>query len=171
LEPDDFAPSRHFLDLSDYPAKLAPMVGDGEYTIGLVSEESAIRSYGTPAVADQDRFLHSKHAKSGGSEPPDLGYLESPSGLRAQRFGEINSPNASISKRANSTVTGIGVIAGGIMVAFMAILLLGVLPCYLKRRRARLQKPNVIDAENRTVTQARYKSDNSGTVRSLSYLN
>ena len=73
----------------------------------------------------------------------------------------------------SSTVTGIGVIAGGILVAFMAILLLGVLPCYLKRRRAPLQKPNVVDAENGTFTQMRDKSDNSGTVtvRSLSDLN
>jgi len=141
------------------------MVGDGEYTsVRLVSEEHPIRSYNTPTVTNQDRVPHSKHAKSVQSDPPDLGYIVSPSGLRAQRlFGEIDAPNASISKRANSTVTGIGVIAGGILVAFLVILLLGVLPCYLKRRRVRLQKTNVVDTENRMVTQARYKSDDSGT--------
>jgi hypothetical protein len=70
-------------------------------------------------------------------------------------------------------VTGIGVIAGGILIAFMAILLLGVLPCYLKRRRARRQKPNVVGAENGTFTQMRHEADNSWTVtvRSLSYSN
>lgn len=115
--------------------------------------------------------------------------VSSSSGLRAQRFGDINAPNTYIFKRAkyvlslhlsyfnittgaltSSTVTGIGVIAGGILVAFVAILLLGVLPCYLKRRRARMQKPNVVEAENGTVTQIRHKPDNSETVRSLSYL-
>jgi len=77
----------------------------------------------------------------------------------------VNVPSASISKRANSTVTGIGVIAGGILVACVAILLLGILPCYLKRRRARLQKPNVVDAENAvvTVTQAHHESVNRRT--------
>lgn len=72
-------------------------------------------------------------------------------------------------------MTGIGVIAGGVLIAFLAVLLLGVLPCYLKRRRARLQKrlqkPNVVEPENGTVTQAQQETYNSGTVRALSYLN
>ncbi len=71
----------------------------------------------------------------------------------------------------SSTVTGIGVIAGGILVACLAVLLLGLLPCYLKRRRARLQKPDVVDTENGKVTQVHHDSDDSVTVRSLSYLN
>ncbi|KAH9055405.1 hypothetical protein EDB87DRAFT_1641161 [Lactarius vividus] len=58
---------------------------------------------------------------------------------------------------------GIGVIAGGILVACLAVLLLGLLPCYLKRRRARLQKPDVVDTENGAITQVRHESDNSVT--------
>lgn len=67
-------------------------------------------------------------------------------------------------------MTGIGVIAGGVLVAFLAVLLLGVLPCYLKRRRARRQKPNVVDTENVTVTQVPHETYNKETVRALSYL-
>jgi hypothetical protein len=67
-------------------------------------------------------------------------------------------------------VTGIGVIAGGVLVAFLAVLLLGVLPCYLKRRRARRQKPNAVDTEKATVTQVPYEAYNKETVGALSYL-
>jgi hypothetical protein len=65
-------------------------------------------------------------------------------------------------------VTGIGVIAGGVLVAFLAVLLLGVLPCYLKRRRARRQKPDVVDTEK--VTQVPHETYTKETVRALSYL-
>lgn len=168
---DVFARSRHFSDFSGYPARLAPMLADdGGYTsIRHISEVRATyvsRSYGTLAVANQDRAPHSERAKPGQSDPPDLGDIVSPSGLRAQRLGETNAPNPSISRRSNSTTTGIGVIAGGILIACVAVLLLSVLPCYLKRRRARrarLQKPDDVDTENGTVTQVRHESDNTGT--------
>jgi hypothetical protein len=68
-------------------------------------------------------------------------------------------------------VTGIGVIAGGVLIALLAVLLLGVFPCYLKRRRARLQKPKVVDTEDGTLTPAHHESYNSGTVRTLHHLN
>ncbi|KAH9047492.1 hypothetical protein EDB83DRAFT_2403423 [Lactarius deliciosus] len=58
---------------------------------------------------------------------------------------------------------GIGVIAGGILVACLAVLLLGLLPCYLKRRRARLRKPAVVDTENGAITQVHHESDSSIT--------
>ncbi|KAN0134159.1 hypothetical protein V8E53_007931 [Lactarius tabidus] len=147
---------RHFGDSSGYPV----VVEDGEYI--LVSEGHATHgsgSHGTPIV-DQDQVAHSP---SGQSEPEDLGYIVSPSGLLAQPLGEINAPKSTISKRANSTVTGIGVIAGGVLVAFLAVLLLGVLPCYLKRRRARRQKPNAVDTEKATVTQVPYEAYNKET--------
>ncbi|KAH9025949.1 hypothetical protein EDB85DRAFT_2149401 [Lactarius pseudohatsudake] len=115
------------------------------------------RSYGTPAVANQGPAPRSKRAIPGQRDPPDFGYISS--GLPAQRF----VPNTSISKRSSSTVTGIGVIAGGILVACLAVLLLGLLPCYLKRRRARLRKPVVVDTENGAITQVRHESDNSVT--------
>ncbi|KAI9462866.1 hypothetical protein BJY52DRAFT_1255673 [Lactarius psammicola] len=62
---------------------------------------------------------------------------------------------------------GIGVIAGGVLVACLAVLLLGLLPCYLKRRRARLRKPDVVDTENGTVTQVRHESDHTITPLSV----
>lgn len=70
----------------------------------------------------------------------------------------------------SSTVTGIGVIAGGVLIALLAVLLLGVLPCYLKRRRSRRQKPKVADTEKVTVTQVPQETYNKETVRALSHL-
>jgi hypothetical protein len=142
---------RHLGDSLGYMA----MDEDGEFR--LVSEGRATYgsgSHGTPIV-DQDQVTHPPSSES---EPKDFGYVVSPSGLLAQRLGEINAPKSIISKRANSTVTGIGVIAGGVLVAFLAVLLLGVLPCYLKRRRARRQKPDVVDTEKVTVTQVPHET-------------
>ena len=73
----------------------------------------------------------------------------------------------------SSTVTGIGVIAGGVLIALLAVLLLGVLPCYLKRRRSRRQKPKVVDTEKVTITQVPevpQETYNKETVRTLSHL-
>ncbi|KAI9444061.1 hypothetical protein H4582DRAFT_2095407 [Lactarius indigo] len=141
------------------------MLEDGGYRFFFEGHTTLIgtfsRSYGTPAVANQGPAPRSKRAIPGQKDPPDIGYISS--GLRAQRFGEINALNASIAKRSNSTVTGIGVIAGGILVACVAVLLLGLLPCYLKRRRARLRKPDVVDTENGATTQTHQESDNSVT--------
>ncbi|KAH8992712.1 hypothetical protein EDB92DRAFT_543074 [Lactarius akahatsu] len=123
------------------------------------------RSYGTPAVTNQGSTPRSKRAIPGQRDPPDLGFISI--GLSAQRFREINVSNTTISKRSNSTVTGIGVIAGGILVACLAVLLLGLLPCYLKRRRARLRKPVVVDTENGAITQIHHESDNSVTPLSI----
>jgi len=148
--------TRHFGDSLGYLA----MLEDGEYRLASEGRATHVSGcHGTPIV-DQDQVAHSP---SGQSELKDLGYIVSPSGLLAQRFGDINAPKSTISKRANSTVTGIGVIAGGVLVAFLAVLLLGVLPCYLKRRRARRQKPNVVDTENVTVTQVPHETYNKET--------
>ena len=67
-------------------------------------------------------------------------------------------------------MTGIGVIAGGVLIALLAVLLLGVLPCYLKRRRSRRQKPKVVDTEKVTVTQVPQETYSKETVRTLSHL-
>ena len=115
--------------------------------------------------------------------------VSSPSGLLVQQLRDINAPKAILSKRAkyvpsrytyfdsnitaailtSSTVTGIGVIAGGVLIALLAVLLLGVLPCYLKRRRSRRQKAQVVDTEKVTVTQAPHETYNNETVRALSF--
>ncbi|KAH9164563.1 hypothetical protein EDB89DRAFT_409317 [Lactarius sanguifluus] len=137
------------------------MHGDGGYRF---FSEGLAPSHSTPAVANQGPALRLKRAISGQRDPPDLGYISSVfSGLPSQRFGEINVLNTSISKRSNSTAMGIGVIAGGILVACLAVLLLGLLPCYLKRRRARLRKPDVVDTENGAITQVHHGSDSSVT--------
>jgi len=159
MDRDDSSPF-HFLDSSGYPARVAPILGDGEYSsIGLVSEGRAT-SHGTP-ILDQDEVARSNHAKSGRGDPKDLGYILS--GLHAQQLGDINAPKSIISKRANSTVMGIGVIAGGVLVALLAVLLLGILPCYLKRRRARREKTIIVGTENGTTTQMRQETYNNET--------
>ncbi len=64
---------------------------------------------------------------------------------------------------------GIGVIVGGILVACVAVLLLGLLPCYLKRRRELLRKPDVVGAANGPATQVHHDLEKGGTVRSFTY--
>jgi hypothetical protein len=57
-----------------------------------------------------------------------------------------------------------GVALGGILVAYFAVLLLLLVPCYLKRRRRRLQSTRVNDVENDLSRQASFGSGNHKTV-------
>ncbi|KAH9997357.1 hypothetical protein BJV77DRAFT_82787 [Russula vinacea] len=71
---------------------------------------------------------------------------------------DISAPNAtaSVSKRSAPTLTGITL--GGIFAACFAVLLLLVVPCYLKRRRRHPHSTPVNDMEDELYRQASCES-------------